>query len=438
MLQGTIAHRTTLGALLSTWVALSLALAQAVFLFALMLGMFRARRFFGFGPLFLTVGAIEGLKYFLTTGFDVPFFGMGNVAIGSVIYYPATIAIVLLVYLRENATAARQLVWALVLANLGLGVLMTLVWMGHRSYDNAAVNQQIVSGLWRVLVGSLLTFAGAVAALVLYNRLPPQLPRALRVWLTLAVVAVGDTIAYLTLVSPVSTIAPGEHVATVAGKFTFLAVYAAMIAIYLRFIEFDEAGQSERRPSSDILALLTFRERFRELERQVIRDPLTGAFNRRHLDVSLPEQVESHNRRGESCALLMLDIDHFKQVNDTFGHANGDQALMHFVRVLLSVLGRGDLLFRYGGEEFLVLLPHANADEAMRLSYEMHHALASMPLLLKGESVTLSCTIGIALQPRDGTTAGELFSAADRRLYRGKQRGRRCTVAEDAGRSGRT
>lgn len=417
---------------------MSLALAQAVFLFALMLGMFRARRFFGFGPLFLTVGAVEGLKYFLTTGFDVPFFGMGDVAIGSVIYYPATIAVVLLLYLRENATAARQLVWALILTNLGLGILMTLVWMGHRGYDDAQLNQQIVNGLWRVLVGGMLTFAGAVVALVLYNRMPKALPRPLRVWLTLAMVAIGDTVAYLTLVAPIASIAPGEHLATVVGKLAFLGVYATMIEIYLRLFEFDESGQDERQPSADILALLTFRERFRELERQVIRDPLTGAFNRRHLDVSLPEQIESHNRRGEPCALLMLDIDHFKQVNDTFGHANGDQALMHFVRVLMSVLGRGDLLFRYGGEEFLVLLPHADSDEALRLSYEMHHALASMPLLLGGESVTLSCTIGIAVLPRDGTTAGELFSAADRRLYRGKQRGRRCTVAEDAGRSGRT
>jgi diguanylate cyclase (GGDEF)-like protein len=76
--------------------------------------------------------------------------------------------------------------------------------------------------------------------------------------------------------------------------------------------------------------------------------------------------------------------------------------------------------------------------EALRVADDAHHALSAMPILLRSEPVTLSCTIGIAVMPRDGTTAGELFSAADRRLYRGKQRGRRCTVAEDMGRTGRT
>ncbi len=423
---------------MSTWVAGSMAFAQGAFLFAVFLGMFRVRRFFGFGPLFLTIGAVEGLKYFLTTGFDVALFG-SEVALGSVVYYPATLTIVLVVYIRENAPAARQLLWSLALANLGLGVLMTLVWMGHRNAGDDLLNQQILGGLLRVFVGTTLTFVGGVVSLIIYSRISTlSWPRLFRIWLTLASVAVADTIVYMTIVAPIDAHSSGEVLATLAGKLAFIAVYAMMTETYLRLFEAAEPGQNERQPSANILALLTYRERFQELERQVIRDPLTGTFNRRHLDIALPEHLDSHCRRGEPCALLMVDIDHFKTVNDTFGHSNGDQALVHFVRVLTSVLGRGDLLFRYGGEEFLILLPHADAQDSQTIADHIHHALASMPLLLKGESITMSCTVGIAVMPRDGTTAGELFSAADRRLYRGKQRGRHCTIAEDQGRSGRT
>ena len=159
---------------------------------------------------------------------------------------------------------------------------------------------------------------------------------------------------------------------------------------------------------------------------QTITDPLTGAYNRRHMDAQLGRHVHSR-QEAEPHALLVIDIDHFKRINDTHGHDVGDQVLRKVVTAVSSRKRRSDLLFRMGGEEFVLLLPGASIDQAQRVAEELRLRLA-MADLLPGEPVTVS--IGVSAL-RQGQTADGWIKSADAALYRAKRSGRnRVVLAE--------
>jgi diguanylate cyclase (GGDEF)-like protein/PAS domain S-box-containing protein len=172
--------------------------------------------------------------------------------------------------------------------------------------------------------------------------------------------------------------------------------------------------------------------RLREILRgQSIRDPLTGLFNRRYMEESLERELSRASRSGASVALLMIDIDHFKRFNDTFGHQAGDK-LLRSLGDFLNQRTRGqDVPCRYGGEEFAVILSNATLDAARRRAELLHEGLTNLSVEHAGqvlERITIS--IGVAATPGHGTTALELLHAADQGLYRAKTEGRdRAVVA---------
>lgn len=183
--------------------------------------------------------------------------------------------------------------------------------------------------------------------------------------------------------------------------------------------------------------LVRERERFEaelgELSRQLLFDTLTGVANRKHLERRLAEEVERSRRYGQTLTLIAIDIDHFKNVNDTHGHAIGDGVL----RSVSMLLGRGmrqvDLLARVGGEEFVVLAPATPLEGARVLADRLRASLANAPLLAtagSGMHVTLRVTasFGVAcLDPKVAPatlTAAMLMESADAALYRAKQGGR--------------
>jgi diguanylate cyclase (GGDEF)-like protein len=175
-----------------------------------------------------------------------------------------------------------------------------------------------------------------------------------------------------------------------------------------------------------LLGAYTFRRnRLEALERELQTDPLTGVFNRRFLDATVPDILRLDQRRGDPSGLLLLDIDRFKALNDEHGHLVGDEALRHVAQLLQQTLRQHDCVIRYGGEEFLLLLPGAGAPAARALAEQVLAQLAGQPLPLPdGRTLTLGATIGVAVSPADGRTWQALLARADERMYAGKRSGR--------------
>jgi diguanylate cyclase (GGDEF)-like protein len=162
-----------------------------------------------------------------------------------------------------------------------------------------------------------------------------------------------------------------------------------------------------------------------KLRNQSIRDPLTGLFNRRFMEESLERELRRAVRTNQTVALLMIDIDHFKQFNDTFGHQAGDSLLRAFGNFLKLRTRGQDVACRYGGEEFLVILADAAVEGACHRAELLRKELTELMVQHAGQSLAaISISIGVAVCPNHGTTAEELVHAADQALYRAKVEGR--------------
>ncbi len=167
----------------------------------------------------------------------------------------------------------------------------------------------------------------------------------------------------------------------------------------------------------------------KELEEQLAEmaavDSLTGQFNRRETERVLYEEVVRAERYQRQLAVLWIDLDHFKQVNDTHGHAVGDQVLRTVSLRLADSIRSVDTLGRYGGEEFIVILPEMPVDKAMDTAERLRHRIAGEPITTSADgALSLSISIGIAVFPDHGITAEELCDAADRAMYVAKEQGR--------------
>lgn len=177
--------------------------------------------------------------------------------------------------------------------------------------------------------------------------------------------------------------------------------------------------------------LLMHMERAEEAaKRLAVTDPLTGTFNRRtFLELGAKEIARTRRAKG-ALALLMLDLDHFKKVNDRFGHQAGDEALKAVVDVLQGCLRREDLLVRYGGEEFCVLLPDVAMDHAALLAERARAAVEANGFQFQGKRIPVTISVGVALLARESAEDIErLVARADEALYSAKASGRNRVVA---------
>ena len=170
-----------------------------------------------------------------------------------------------------------------------------------------------------------------------------------------------------------------------------------------------------------------------ELRYQTIHDTLSGLFNRRYLDEILPRELHLANRRAIALCVVMLDIDGFKHFNDSWGHAAGDLLLCEFGGVLREHLRKSDIYCRYGGDEFVLVMPDSSASNAQERVKKISTFLKGLEIHYSEQTlgkVTLSA--GIAQAPENGTTASQLLRAADEALYTAKQNGRNCIVIYEA------
>jgi diguanylate cyclase (GGDEF)-like protein len=159
-------------------------------------------------------------------------------------------------------------------------------------------------------------------------------------------------------------------------------------------------------------------------------DGLTGLLNRRAMEETLLAQVQRSRRTGEPFAVLMLDLDRFKTINDRHGHAAGDQALKHTAAALKTELREVDAVGRFGGEEFLVLMPGATVETARPVAERLRTALVTNAPQIDGATMLLSASIGIAQWREPAEEPSRLLMRADAALYHAKLRGRDCVVVE--------
>jgi diguanylate cyclase (GGDEF)-like protein len=166
-----------------------------------------------------------------------------------------------------------------------------------------------------------------------------------------------------------------------------------------------------------------------ELQRLSRHDALTGLLNRRAMEEALDGQLQRSRRTSQPFAVMMLDLDHFKRINDQHGHAVGDLALKHVAQLLQQAMRATDSLARFGGEEFIVLMPNAALSQAEPVAEELRRLLAGSPLMHDASDVTLSVSVGVA-QWRDAEDdASRLLSRADAALFQAKVQGRNRVVA---------
>jgi diguanylate cyclase (GGDEF)-like protein len=163
-----------------------------------------------------------------------------------------------------------------------------------------------------------------------------------------------------------------------------------------------------------------------------IHDPLTGLYNRRYMEETLELETRRAVRKEKSIGVLMLDIDHFKTFNDRFGHAAGDELLKALASLTLANLRSGDIACRFGGEEFLLILPEASAEVALRRAEDLREHVQKLEVR-HGDQILgpITISIGVAVFPENGRTREQLLGAADAALYKAKKAGRNCVVAAD-------
>ncbi|OLC03447.1 MAG: hypothetical protein AUH78_02760 [Gemmatimonadetes bacterium 13_1_40CM_4_69_8] len=205
---------------------------------------------------------------------------------------------------------------------------------------------------------------------------------------------------------------PLDRLTAGAGK-----VAAGDLAVDLPVVSGGEVG-SLTEVFNDMVARL--RDGRRELEHRSLTDDLTGLYNRRYLMETLANEIRRSRRLEHCCALLMADIDHFKEYNDAFGHLAGDEVLIKVARALRESTREVDSVARYGGEEFVVLLPETAAEQAAETAERIRARVAAEALA--GGTITLS--VGIAEFPTHGDSPESMIAAADRALYRAKHEGR--------------
>ncbi len=225
----------------------------------------------------------------------------------------------------------------------------------------------------------------------------------------------------LALRDPLQLVLPISVPGTPINAFMGLLVERRLYQEHVRLLEIasDELGR-----------LLTLEASRQRLYHQAIQDPLTGLFNRRHTNELLQHEAIQSSRFGQPLAVMLIDLDHFKPINDRFGHAAGDRVLSMVAQRLAFGLRKVDRLGRMGGDEFLVLCPQTEKEGARQLALRLLETVAQTQLPNLPEGRNLSLSAGVASWRGEGDTVELLLARADQRLYKAKAEGRSRVVAE--------
>lgn len=357
---------------------------------------------------------------------------------GSAVLFTATLFVTLLVYIREDAVQARTFIVGIVAANLTLS-LVTLLLNLHLSSPltiaTAYVHDQLlVQNLRAFIIGTGLLLLDVVLIIVFYEfffRLFRQ-HLFLRIALSMLLVVTIDTVVFVTATFYGQDNFQQIMVSGLTGKTGAAILYSFMLACFLKVYRVPKLGNvNAGNLNHDIFHILTYRQRYDLLKDELTRDHLTGLFNRRFFDDNLHRELRRAARLGHSLNLIIYDLDHFKQVNDTHGHAVGDKALIAFADAARKAFRAADIPCRYGGEEFVVIMPDASSSAASKVSTRLQTLYSERCQEMELPLVQPTFTAGIATFPADGRDAEKLFAKADARLYKGKHAGRNRVIGVD-------
>ncbi|ESX10125.1 GGDEF domain-containing protein [Mesorhizobium sp. M0179] len=403
-----------------------LLLAEAVVYFSVMVTLFRFRDRIGLGVFVCALGAMHFLETYLASVFYValPF---GMVSPGSAVLFSGKLVMLLLLYMKEDAATVRQPIYGLLLGNaLMIGLVLIL-----RLHDISALSDGKLPDIgfidqlgWLMVWGTTLLFIDAILIILLYEKLGRYLRKApfSRILISVACVLTFDQAGFFTALHFVA----GAPIAVFFGgwlaKMGAAFAYSAMLVAYLRWFEMRQVVAP--RGLSDVFDTLTYRERYEALVEHVGRDGLTGLLHRGRFDSDGERLVAVSLRTAQPLSLLIVDVDHFKSINDRFGHAEGDRVLRSIAQVLTQAAGAHDQVFRIGGEEFAILCsqPHA---VARLLGENLRQAVKACV-----NRFDISVSAGIATVDETVASLADLFALADERLYRAKSTGRDRVVGE--------
>jgi len=398
-------------------------LAQAVIYFAAMAVIFHYRTAIGIGVFYCVLGAMHFLETYLAAVFfiELPF---GLISPGSTVMFAGKLAFFLLLYIKEDAESMRQPVYGLLIGN----ILMVVLAMILRIYSDPASLPGYNPDLhfldqigFLMIWGTVLLFVDLVALVILYERLGTLITNTVpgRIFMSLAIVLSFDQVFFYAGLHLLSGVPITAFYGGWIAKIGAASFFGLMLTFYLRFVE-TTAIRARPHHAVDVFDRLTYRHRYEELVERVGRDALTGLQDRGRFDARGPAMLQAASRSELSVSLMMIDIDHFKAINDRYGHPQGDNVIREVAATIMRTKREADELFRYGGEEFALLCPEAPPG-AMALAERIRAAVAlSHPGL--DRHVTIS--IGIATFPADTKDFRELLMCADAALYEAKTLGR--------------
>jgi diguanylate cyclase (GGDEF)-like protein/PAS domain S-box-containing protein len=204
------------------------------------------------------------------------------------------------------------------------------------------------------------------------------------------------------------------------GKDTVSVILTFLIDITDRKLAEDKLQASNERLEAQLAENRILQEKLRDL---AVRDPLTSLFNRRYMEETLRRELSRSAREDQPLSLVMIDIDHFKQLNDTYGHPAGDLVLKELAALLLRHLRSEDIVCRFGGEEFVAILPGAPLLTAAQRAESWRLAFQELHIVYEDQVLTSTLSMGIAEYPRHGATSEDLLFQADSAMYMAKRAG---------------
>ncbi|HVV79456.1 MAG TPA: GGDEF domain-containing protein [Pseudolabrys sp.] len=410
---------------------LMLLAGDAVIYFAALAVLLRLRHRIGLGPFFCALGVMHFLETYLASIFYVSLpFGVIT-SPGSTVLFTGKLMMLLLLYMREDAQVVRQPIYGLLFGNV-LVFAMALLMRHHellsltagRAADFGFLDEMGSLMVW----GTAVLFFDCLLIIIVYEQSRRWLGSHvyLRVAMAGALVLSFDQIAFFM----------GLHILTGAGmnvliggwvaKMAAVALYSVLVGLYLRYCEASRVKTAAPK-LSDVFETLTYRERYEDLLARTGRDALTGALDRGFLESRGRQAVEQAAAEDAEISLLLIDIDHFKQFNDKFGHAAGDVALKRICRNIVAAIRTNDMLFRFGGEEFVVIAEGLSAEQALALGERIRRRIAAD---IDGNTSRVTVSVGVASRAHDVPHYDAMFAVADRRLYQAKNAGRNCTIGD--------
>jgi diguanylate cyclase (GGDEF)-like protein len=403
----------------------------AVGYFTLMVTLLHFRQRLGLGMFLTALGVMHFMETYLAAVFYValPF---GIASPGSSVFFTGKLMMILMLYRQEDAATVRQPIYGLFVGNI-LTVAVAWLMQLHTPIElprGDSANFDFLKEMgWLMVWGTTLLYLDSIGIILLYERLG----RFLKHWIIVRFMICGfviltfDQIGFFGALHYFLEIPASAFWDGWKAKMFAVCIYALLFAVYEVWIR-REGIPASVRPISDVFSDLTFRERYNDLLDRTGRDVLTGVYDRARMEMEAPVMVREALRQGHSATVIILDADHFKEVNDRFGHLQGDEVLKAITLRLGSILRSADRVFRFGGEEFVAVCPATDHAEGMGLAERLRWTIANSVKTPDGEPVTIS--IGVATADTDGVSFTTVLSAADQRLYQAKKSGRNCVVGK--------